>query len=366
MAGAPCLKTALVTNIPPPYRVPIFNRLGERMGEDFLAIFCAASEANRKWDPGLLSFNHVFLRENAFPLGPSFVHNNLDVLRHLHAFDPEAVITTGFNPTHLYAWGYASLFRKHHIPMTDGWLWTEKDLSALHRLARRRVFASSASFIGASKKSVELFRAYGAPADRIFISQLCADNDRFRPLANNPDRPYDVLFSGQIIPRKLPGFFVAIVKELISRLGAVRVLVMGSGPLQSVFTDDLAATGADVHFAGHVPQCELPAYYSQAKILLFTTENDPWGVVANEALASGTPVITSPFAGVSDDLVFDGVNGYICGLKVEEWAEKATQILQDRALLQRLRDGAIQSTAPFNYDAATQGILDAIACAGRA
>jgi glycosyltransferase involved in cell wall biosynthesis len=359
------VRIALVTNIPAPYRVPVFNRIADQLGDAFLVVFCAATEGNRRWDPGAFRFRHVFLKEHCRIVDGCTIHDNRDVLGHLRRFRPQVVITSGFHPTFLYAWAYALVRGCRHVPMTDGWIGSERDLGLLHRLARRAVYGTSSAFIGASRKSVALYEAYGVPRAKISISELCVDNERFQAGAAGADRCFDVLFSGQMIERKLPGFFVEVVARVRLRHPGLRVLVLGSGPLRDSFLDALGNTGASVEYAGHVQQEHLPRHYAMAKLLLFTTRSDPWGIVANEALASGTPVLTSPHAGVAGELVLDGHNGYIRDLDPEAWAERVVALLDQPELLARLRTQAIRSVATFHFDQAAQGILGAAASALR-
>ena len=354
------MRALLLTNIPAPYRVPVFNRVADQLGKDFRVLFCAPIEANRNWDPGSIRFDHAFLKENVRNTGGDYIHSNLDVVRQLHQFAPEAVITSGFNPTSLYAWAYSMVRGWQHIPMTDGWIHSESSLGPLHRAARIVVYRSSSAFIGASRKSAALYRSYGVPEEKIFTSHLCVDNERFRPWADQSERPFDVMFSGQIIERKLPGFFIEVVRRLVKVRPALKVLVIGSGPLREEFLRGLAETGAGVVYPGHIQQKDLPAQYAQAKILMFTTRNDPWGIVANEAMASGTVVLTSPFAGVTDDLVFDGANGFVRELSPEAWADCVIPLLDDPVRLATLRAEAVRAVAAFNFDIAAQGILDAL------
>lgn len=353
------MKVLLLTNIPAPYRIPVFNRVAHVLGDDFLVVFCAGNEPNRSWDVGPFSFRHEYLKENMNVSRGAFVHNNRDVFGVLRRFRPDVVITTGFNPTSLYAWGYFVLLGKSHIPMTDGWELSERGLGFKHRLVRRMVFRTSKAFIGAGKKSLELYKSYGVSESELFQSHLCIDNLRFIAQSQNTERSYDLMFSGQMIERKMPDFFIDVatkVKELKER---VRVLIIGDGPLKDKMLTKLTERDIPFDYAGFVSQSELPRYYNRAKILLFTSSNDPWGIVANEALASGTPVITSPESGAADDLVIDGRNGYVIKSEVSAWAEKAAGLLNDIALWEEMHRNAIESVREFNFDNAAQGIISA-------
>jgi glycosyltransferase involved in cell wall biosynthesis len=125
----------------------------------------------------------------------------------------------------------------------------------------------------------------------------------------------------------------------------------------------LASVKAEVDCPGFVAQTHLPSYYSKARILLFTTCNDPWGIVANEALASGTPVITTPYSGVAHDLVVDGYNGYVVDTDAVAWARRAVDLLDDEHLMAEMRANAVNSVAEYSFDNAARGIIAAAKCA---
>src|SRR6266540_2250832 len=109
------MKVVLVTNIPTPYRVPVFNYI-DSLGEiEFSVIYCAKRESNRNWNYGYIKHKHIYLKENFSSDGDNYIHKNQDVFSRLIELDPDVVITTGFNPTHLYAFSFALLKGKKHI-----------------------------------------------------------------------------------------------------------------------------------------------------------------------------------------------------------------------------------------------------------
>ena len=63
MPPCPMPRLALVVNEPPPYRIPVFNRLAALPGMDLRVIFCCRREPNRLWNLPRMEFNHAFLRE---------------------------------------------------------------------------------------------------------------------------------------------------------------------------------------------------------------------------------------------------------------------------------------------------------------
>ena len=112
------------------------------------------------------------------------------------------------------------------------------------------------------------------------------------------------------------------------KLGYCRVLLIGSGELKEDILKKLDEYGIDYDYPGFVETRNLPEYYSKAKILLFPTLNDTWGVVANEAMAAGLPVITCENAGVAHDLVIQEETGFVLPVEKEVWAEKSCQYFE--------------------------------------
>ena len=67
----------------------------------------------------------------------------------------------------------------------------------------------------------------------------------------------------------------------------------------------------NIIFTGFLHREDLPAFYELAEVLVLPTHSDPWGLVVNEAMACGLPIVVTDVAGCSDDLVKDGWNGYV-------------------------------------------------------
>ena len=101
------IRVALVTNIPTPYRKPIYEILVGMPDIDLKVFYCSEREPDREWDLKPTTYEAEFLAERFFTIGGKFVHTNPDVFRALNRFKPDVVIGTGFNPTHLFAFAYA-------------------------------------------------------------------------------------------------------------------------------------------------------------------------------------------------------------------------------------------------------------------
>jgi glycosyltransferase involved in cell wall biosynthesis len=360
--GAVRKRVVIVTNIPAPYREPVYELLAAEPDIDLHVIYCSGREPDREWDLGGAKYSRTFLREQFVAAGGRFIHFNVDVWAALRQLGPDVVITTGFNPTHLIAFAYARLKRVLHIAMTDGTLFSEEKLSRLHRWIRRRVFARTASFIGASEGAFALYRSYRIDDGEMFKSHLCANNAAFLP-DGAVEKRFDFIFCGRFVAIKNPFFALDMASRVAQRLGRkVSMVFVGSGEL----ADEMRATAAamattvEVHFAGFSTQQDLPSWYAASKIFVFPTEWDPWGVVGNEACAAGVPTIVSPHAGVAGELIVDGETGYVLPLDMDAWVEAAIRLLDDDGLRNRLGAAARVRVADYSYANAAKGIAEAV------
>jgi glycosyltransferase involved in cell wall biosynthesis len=361
-SGTRLLRVAMVANIPPPYRIPIYQRIAETPGIRFEAIFCSLREPNRHWDLPPLDFDHRFLRERFATVNGRYIHNNPDVIPALMRFKPDVIITNGFNPTHLYAIAWAKLRGIIHIPMTDGTDVSEQTLSAIHRTVRRLVYSGADAFVAASQGGHRLYRQYGIPDEHRFTSCLCVDNDAFARESSMAEKRYDFIFSGRLESVKNPLFALDVAESVARRLARkVSILFVGSGNEEEHLkrAAGMRSDRVSASFHGFAAQGELPALYATARIFLFPTTWDPWGIVANEACAAGLPVITSPHAGVAGELVIDGENGYVRDLDTESWGEAAESLLTQPELHKRFSQRSRELVGDFTFARAADGLVAA-------
>lgn len=355
-------RLAIITNEPPPYRIPVFQRVGKMPGVTLQVIFCARREPNRQWDLPPLEFDHRFLKERITTVNGRYIHNNPDVIPALKQFAPDVIVNDGFNPTQLYAFAYATFKGIAHVPLTDGTYQSEQALSRVHRIVRRIVYARSSAFLSASEGGTKLYESYGIPAERCFKSYLCIDNDAYLRTPEPEQEKSDFIFCGRMVPEKGPLFALGVARETARRLGRkVSILFVGAGSEDDRVKDAASRLRAtvDARFHGFAMQHELPSLYRSARVFLFPTHADVWGVVANEACAAGLPVIVSPYAGVAGELVLEGENGFICELDTGLWAQRAETLLTMPEEWERFSRRSLSLVREYSFDNAASGLVDA-------
>lgn len=360
-------RVAVLTNMPAPYRVPVYNLLPDLIDGQVDCIYATEREPNRDWQVDLRGgrVNHHFLSARQITVGDRFIHFSTGVSALLHRLAPDVIITTAYAQPYLQAFGHAVRHARPHIAFTDGTIDSETGLSTVHRLVRRVVLHRSAAFVGASLGSLRLFESYGIAREHCFQSHLCADMVRYAgAVPDREDRPVDIVFSGRLHPVKQPDFVLDVARGVAQRLGrTVQVEFLGSGPMHESLqaqAASLQAHGVQTHFAGFLSQDDLPAAYRRARVMLFPTRWDPWGVVANEALAAGTPVIASPAAGASGEIVQDRRTGRVLPLVRDDWIDATVELLSQPRLWADCSATARDVVAPYHYGHAAQGLADAV------
>jgi len=359
----------LLTNIPAPYREPLHGMLAALPAFSYQVVYCARKEQNRLWQLPAQQYPHQYLQARQLQWFGREIYAGSNVLPLLNTAKPDVLIVFGFSLPMLQAYWWAWRHRVKLIAFSDGTAESEQPLSWLHRLLRRIVYPRCAAFIGACQKTLQLFASYGAKPHQLFQSCLCIDNEQFARKQPVLARHYDVLLCGQLIPRKMFDFalqVIALANQQRQREGlpALKVLLVGDGPDRTRLLAQAAELGVSANnglqYVGFVQPADLPAQYGQSKVLLFPSRQEPWGVVANEACAAGTVVITTPNTGCAGELVVHQQSGLVLPADIAQWAQALDQLLRQPAHLTQLSQAAVLQVQAHNYQQAAAGIIDAI------
>jgi glycosyltransferase involved in cell wall biosynthesis len=329
------MKLAVVGSHPVQYYAPLFRALAQRVD---LTVFYAHRDSSEDqaragfgvgfaWDVDLLSgYDHVFLDNKA---------RNPGLGRFGGVDTPEIgarLRAGGFDGVLLLGW-YLKCFiqalvaaRRAGIPVMvrgDSQLGTPRSSAktvlkaALYPLFLRQFAA--ALVVGESNRAY--WRHYRYPDERMFDSPHCVNNawfaERATPAARAavrsrfaiaPETPV-ALFAGKLLEFKRPGDFIAGVAAARARGLPVEALIAGSGPLEASVRAQAEKLAVPLHMLGFCNQTEMPGAYAAADILVLPSTSETWGLVTNEALACGRPLLLSDAVGSAQDLATDSRTG---------------------------------------------------------
>lgn len=190
--------------------------------------------------------------------------------------------------------------------------------SPLRRLAKsailRTVFRNRNIYglPGGTKSHTELFRHYGMPDSHICLMPMMVDNEAFRgaPRAAAPGSPFTFLYVGRLVPVKNVGLLLEAFADAFGDRSDVALRIVGSGELHEKFVKEFGQR-LNVVFAGPKQGEALRSEYASASAFVLPSMFEPWGLVVNEAMSAGLPVIVSDRVGAREDLVDNRNTGLV-------------------------------------------------------
>ena len=359
------MSIAIVTGSIAPYTNRLYNAFAARTGEDLHVFTCIDIEPERHWKMPVAT--HYRLT----PLPGLRVHNsdtshvfvNPSVIPALQKLKPDMIIVAGhFSPTMMMAAAFARTTGRPYGISTDGSRMTDPGETSRRHAAVRRLLIPHATFgIGASEASVDLLTHWGLAPSRCVVMPLVSGWPAPTRVPTYHERPYDVLFAGSINePRKGALFFADVLTACKEAGRPLRARVVGEGPDRGALLDRLVNAGIEVRFDGYLQQEQLPEAYSSAKLFAFPSRSDAWGLVANEALLCGTPVIGSPHAVSSNELVARYGVGLVHRLDVETWRDAILDTLASPEQWRGFMRRRSEAMASFSLDRSVAALHNAI------
>jgi glycosyltransferase involved in cell wall biosynthesis len=360
----------IISDIPTPWREPVFERVYEKLAGAVQVAYFKNNEKRRLWTFTMGKHPKTILKAITLTAGETERFFNPGIVPLLLRQRPRValVFASMKDPSGWLAVALCRLLGTKIALLDDSWLGRNRDTGRARQWVRQLVYNRFGdAFVGASQRTLEMFRQYNSRIQdaQCFLSHLVADNDYFeeRLAGRQAERRFDVMFSGRVVKVKNPVFFATVCAGIRDRLGKCCVLVIGAGDadLMMQMKSLCRQHGVEAEFAGFIPHEALPEYYAQSRLLLLPTSGDCWGVVINEAMAAGTPVITTEWTAAAGELVLHERNGYVLPLNEQVWVSAASELLSNDSKWQSFSQCARQTVKEFNYDRAAAGIVDAFA-----
>jgi 1,2-diacylglycerol 3-alpha-glucosyltransferase len=310
-----------------PYHLARMNALTAYCGSNVYSLELSANEEMREWvlPPSEPKFERRILYNGSYEtadmasLVPA-VEQALDDIK------PQVVIIAGYSERPMRAAAsWAKRFNTVSILISD----THKQDRPRYKIKEylkgwwiRRYY--DAAFVGGSKH-VAYLKGLGFSPDRTWIGYSVVDNQIFKVGAESsirdehyfrdklglPERYF--LYVGRLSPEKNLRFLMKAYARYRGKLGekSWSLVIVGSGPQ----LDDLRAAAKEIGLThiiwpGFQQIDTLPIYYGLASCFILPSISEPWGLVVNEAMASGLPVLVSNRCGCVPELVQEGINGY--------------------------------------------------------
>ena len=300
---------------------------------------------------------------------------------YLDNFTPAAFAVPGWADLTALISVYACLLKKIPIVIMSASTYHDAPRHWFREMIKKRVVSTASSFLVGGEPQREYLQMLGVSVDTIYEGYDVVDNRHFTPntstrLQGKKIRSRDLgapdhvlLTCCRFIPKKnlflLLDAFHCYSKKLQEndQKRSSKLILLGDGILKEELMMHAEKSGMsdDVIFPGFVQYNELPAYYCMADLFILASTSEQWGLVVNEAMASGLPVLVSSHCGCSVDLVKDGYNGYqfnphdVTGL-----ADKMNLILSNPEERRKMGERSMSLVRKWNPDLFAQNMLKAI------
>ena len=332
------VRLAILTSHPIQYYAPLFRELAKRVDLHVLFAHRASAEEQGKagfgisfeWDVDLTSgYSYSFVRNVSQRPGTDhfFGCDTPEIGRDLREREFDAVLILGW---HLKVFIQALVAAKRMgLPvMVRGDSQLETPRSAVKTAGKAVVYPpflrlfDAALYVG--RRSRAYYEHYRYPRERLFFSPHCVDTEWFSARATPEARvrlrsslgisvdAKVLLFAGKLVPFKRPLDLIAAAAKCRAEGRSVEVMVAGAGELEDAMKQAARTLAVPLHLLGFQNQSEMPTAFAASDFLVLPSNGqETWGLVANEALACGRPIVVSDACGCAPDLAADGMAGRV-------------------------------------------------------
>lgn len=384
-------RLAALVSHPIQYLAPLYRVLAERREIDLHVYFGCAWGTRVYRDPGfgvrfawdvplLNGYPHTFLRNlHPWPNPNRFLGLiNPGVLSALRRGRYDAVWVHGWFPASTWlAWagaqarGIPILLRAEASGLTE----PAGLKRAVKQVILRTLFSQIDGFLAIGASNANFYRTYEIREDRIFMSPYSVDNEFFIGRARElrgqkrslraqeglpPDLPV-VLFCGKFYDVKRPLDVLRAFRQLDGTPPASLALV-GDGPLRGELEEYARREKlSSVHFLGFRNQARLPECYALADCLVLPSASETWGIVLNEAMCFGLPVIATDRVGGAADLIREGEDGFTYPVgDVGVLADRLREILRDEDRREAMGQRSLEIIGHWGPKESADGIVNAL------
>lgn len=324
-------------NIPTPYVEGRFAALAARGNLSFEAWFNDRSEADRSWevDESRWGFDGRYIEP--MRLGRQSLHLPF---HDLHRVRPQVMISlfssASFALGSMMAASMGGRIVWRILPTFDSWI----KRTRTKEIAKHALFRAIDAAKVPGPDGAAVAERYGVPSERIFSSTQSVDVDVFGAAAAIPKEELEAerarlrlrgtvfLYVGRLLDIKGINTLLDAYRSIRRETETTLVLV-GDGADEPRYRSETAGL-PDVRFLGFKPHAELPLLYAVADAIVFPTLGDPHGLVVDEAMAAGKPVLTTDAAGDIRSRIENGVSGIIVPARdVERLAEAMRVVARD-------------------------------------
>lgn len=355
-------KVIFCTNIPSPYRVDFFNEFGKYCDLTVLYERHSSSERNDAWKgSSAQNFNEVYL--DLTPVGVDRARGPA-LKNYIKTHVCDILIFTNYvSPATMEAIVWCRIHgRRYYIEYDGGF--NKKD-NLLKGLLKKFLLKGAIGHFTTADEHIRYLKSLGINETNIFkypFTSISEDDIAVANVLTTKGRDFYkrrlgisektmILTVGRFSYDNGYGKGFDILMKLAEYLDpSVGIYIVGDKPTAEFAQWKNSKNLEHVHFVGFKDKTDLAEYYAAANIFTILSRGDVWGLVVNEAMSYGLPIITSDKCIAGIELVQDGVNGYIVNLDDFNYLKcKFEQLLSNENQMEALGRNSFLSIAAYTY-----------------
>lgn len=356
------MKVLFLANIPSPYRVDFFNELGKKCDLTVTFEGIKATDRNMEWKSDIpKNFKAIYLKGKRIKSDSFFCPGIIGVLK--KKWD-RIIIGVYSTTTSMLAIEYLKFSKKPFYIEADGGI-IQKDKILKYKI-KRHFISSASEWICSGTKTMDYLVYYGAERKQCnlfsFSSLTKQDLNNAVNMLKRGKKIYKnaigikekkmILTVGRFSYEKGYGKGYDTVMRAAEKIdNDVGIYIVGDNPTDEFLEWKRQKRLHHVHFVGFKTKEELASYYAAADLFVFMTRSDVWGLVINEAMSFGLPVITTDKCIAGLELVKNNINGFIISVNDERsLKDKIEYILDDEEIKQSFGKYSLQSIQNYSIE----------------
>lgn len=324
-------KVILLTEVISPYRIPVFNEIARYTQIEFKVFFLAETVSGRLWnvEREKIHFEYRVLKGFKIPLPNRFpIFFNPGIGSILRKENPDLIICGGYHhPSFLAALYYAKKYQKRFVLWCESHAQSVRLRNPLADFYRKQFIGASDGFVVPGRKSFDFIRRFETNGKGIWTAPNAVNNELFSRSGNPTDSRFPsmvILYVGRLVDSKGILVLLRAFQEISKapsplplpqggegKCEGIGLILVGEGKDRAKYETFCRKQGlTNVFFEGFKQQDELAFYYGAADLFVLPSIQEEWGLVLNEAAASGLPLIATEASGAAFDLIDEGHNGF--------------------------------------------------------
>lgn len=351
------MKVLFLTNVPSPYRVDFFNTLGKQC--ELTVLFETKSAKNRDvaWvADSITNFKSIFLKGKRVGEAEAICPA---VLKYL-SYEIYDVIVVGMysSPTGMLAIEYMRLKKIPFILSSDGGM-VKKDDHGIKYWMKKHFVGAANYWLSTGKATTDYLCYYGANKAKVFwypFTSIKEENILKEPLSIKEKQSYReklgmteskiVISVGQFIHRKGYDLLMKNCSGLSKDIG---VYIIGGIATAEYIELKEKLKLDNFHFVKFMQKQKLAEYYFAGDVFVLPTREDIWGLVVNEAMAYGLPVITTDQCIAGTEMIEENINGYIVPVE-HEYRNTIEKILENETILYNMQLASLKIAKRYTIE----------------